>query len=159
MDSLAETIRVECHGIGVVVNRLVELQDGEPVVTIPIENIMLVTLDHGVASERTSLLLVVGGSMLAFSLWILFGAVRLLLEGGVPYEFELAFVLLAPIGVALLHLALRKRFFLLVQTRDETRKVAFDADATQREAQQFLDSLRPSLHCPVRSKLASHPDA
>jgi hypothetical protein len=152
-DDSSDKLLAECHGIGFSRSSLVEIQDGQPVVTIVLPHIVKVTLRRGIASERPALLALMGLVLVAISAWALVLVLQLLLQGEHPPKFVLLPVTLAPFGGMLIHLALRSRTYLLIETRDDTRKLPFDSSVTKPEIEGFLNQLRPNLQCPLSNDI------
>jgi hypothetical protein len=143
----------ECHGIRFSDETLDEMDEDRPVVQIPHAKIVRLTLRRGVASERTTLLIVVAAGLLAFTLLLAFRLVQWFLYGGVAYDVHFALLFLGPAGAWLLYFALRKRFYLLVEIGDQSRKLAFDRNATRPAVEHFVERVQPLAPYPVRSAL------
>jgi hypothetical protein len=144
---------LECHGIRFSEETLDEMDEDRAVVRIPHAEIVRLTLRHGVASERTILLLLVAAGLIGFTLLLAFRLVQWFLYGGVAYDVHFALLFLGPAGAWLLYFAFRKRFYLLVEIGRESRKLAFERSATRRAVEDFVERLQPLARYPVRNAL------
>ncbi|MEZ4222576.1 MAG: hypothetical protein R3B13_16670 [Polyangiaceae bacterium] len=75
------------------------------------------------------------------------------LHGGVIHSVQFLLLLLGPLGAWLIYAAFRKRFYVLVETQDESRKLAFAATASRTEVEAFAERLGRVVSCPIRNAL------
>jgi hypothetical protein len=62
-------------------------------------------------------------------------------EGGTIGDFQALAVALLPLGIGIIYAALRRRYFLVVQTEGDTRKLVFHKAATRDDVQRFASTL------------------
>lgn len=161
MPDLPEGIVVECHGVRAASDGLHELDENRAVVTVPRDMLRHVELRYGVSNERPLLVVAFGLVLLLIALGLAGLLVLWFLGGGVAYDVEFALLLLGPLGAWLMHAAVRRRFFLLVQTEHELRKLAFSKAATFEELRSFADKAEPvfeiSVHASTQEARPSFP--
>ena len=152
------TTGYECHGLAVTPTRLAELDDGHTAVQIERSVITGVALSYGMSAERPLAALLFGAA------WITLGAafgrhlVSWALFGGKAYAQEAFAIGLVPIGAWLIHVAVRRRYFLRVELRSGYRKLAFTGSATREEVLAFTETVGRSLGLPVKVELSSFED-
>jgi hypothetical protein len=149
----ADVLVSECHSLGITRTSLVEVQDRQHVAAVPLSDIRRLSVRYGIASERTTSLAITGTGMLAISAWALLLVTQGLLAGDHPPKFEMLLVTLGPFGAVLLYLALRRRFYLRVETEKDVRKLPFATQLTHADLARFLDDLRPRLRCTIQNQL------
>lgn len=134
---------------------------GRPVLRIPRDRIREIHLRWGIQAARPLVQLVLGGGFLAAAGYIL---VTMLWEwfrhGGVIHvEVVAGLVVLGVVGGWLLFTALRRGFYLAVQTNNAREKVRFDRRLPRQEIQPFLNEARRRFGYEISDlHLASVPD-
>jgi hypothetical protein len=133
---------VVCHGVRRTNGALEELDEDSVAVSIPLQDVRALHLRFGMAGERPvpAIMLGVvlaslgGGACIQVATWFI--------DGGKIFRFQGLAVGLVPLGIGLICSALRRRYFLLVDTgAGGTRKLAFRRTATRKEVQRFASLL------------------
>jgi hypothetical protein len=147
------TSNYECHGLAVTRTGLSELDDGHTTVQIERSAIRGVTVCHGVSAERPLAALLFGAACVALGAVFARHLIAWALFGGTAYGQEAFAVGLLPIGGWLIHVALRRRYFLKVDLGSGYRKLAFTSSATRDEVLAFADAAGRSLGVPAGADL------
>lgn len=153
------TASYECHGLAVTPTGLAELDEGHTAVQIERSAITGVALRYGMSAERPLAALLFGAACITLGaafgrhlvLWALFG--------GKAFAQEAYAVALIPIGAWLIHVAIRRRYFLRVDLRSGYRKLAFTGTATHEEVVAFTETVGRSLGLPVKLEISSARDS
>lgn len=131
---------------------IAELDRNRPVLRIPRDRIREIRLERGFQAARPLVQTVLGGSVLAACLW--WGVtmiVNWLRGGGVLYiEFVVGFVTMALLGAWLVVHALRRGFYLAVQTDSCLEKLQVDRSLSREDLETFLAEVRKRLSYPIQ---------
>jgi hypothetical protein len=147
------TTGYECHGLAVTPTGLSELDDGQPAVQIERSMIRDVALCYGVSAERPLAALLLGAACLALGGAFARHLIAWFRFGGTAYDVEALGLGLIPIGAWLIHVAIRRRYFLRVDLSSDRRKLAFNGRATRDEVVAFAETVGRSLGLPVKLEL------
>lgn len=121
---------------------IAEMDGALPTIFIPRDDITAVELCHGSGAQRPVVALVVGVILLVLSLLPLVMIANALRRSEpFPAKVIAAVAFVFP-ALWLLDLALRRRWFLRVQTRRGARKIVFSKTTDQVSAESFLSSAR-----------------
>jgi hypothetical protein len=125
-----------------------ELDRHKRVIFVPRDQIVRLDAVYGSGAERPIVFIVLGLVFAGTAIVLLSTFILAVMRGGVriPAAMITGFVLLIP-AWWLLDLALRKRWFVRVRTRDGSRKLVFHDVADPREIQQFLEKGRRRYGC------------
>ena len=147
----------ECHGLSVSGDALCELDDGRPSVRLERSSIRGLALCYGTSAERPIAALLLGGACLVLGAVFVRHLIAWLRFGGTAYDFEAFALGLVPLGLWLVHVALRRRYFVRVDLDRGYRKLAFTGAATRDEVLAFARAAEQSIGLPVRIELQSLP--
>jgi hypothetical protein len=145
----------ECHGLSVTGDALCELDDGRPSVRLERSSIRGLALCHGVSAERPLAALLLGGACIAVSAVFVQHLIAWVRFGGTAYDFEAFALGLIPLGLWLIHVALRRRYFVRVDLDRGYRKLAFTSAATREEVLAFVQAAERSIGLPIKVELES----
>lgn len=130
-----ESVRVGADGIAEMDGRL-------PIVFVPRSNIVAVEVRHGSGAQRPLITLAVGALLIALSfmpLLMIANASRR--AEPFPTKVIAAVAFVVP-GLWLLDLAVRRRWFLHVETRRGVKKILFSKAVNQVSVESFVSSAR-----------------
>lgn len=121
---------------------LEEVDAQHVLVSVPVEQIQRLRLEHGIAAERPHVQLALGGAMLAAGAWGALASGHALLQGQRGVSLVLAATFVAGLGLALLLTRRRRTFYLLAELASDRRKLSFGAAAEPRALSIFLAQLQ-----------------
>jgi hypothetical protein len=143
-------IVIELGGIRVTTTVIQELEvDGTPIVTVRRSEITALRLDRGYVSERPLASLTFGLFLLVLGFLVAGGVLRSLLFRDVNFGRRAAYLLTGcaislGMGLWLARHAVRQGPFVGLVLRSDNRKLAFRADTSADEIDQFADALSQS---------------
>lgn len=129
----------ECHGLALTNAALCELDAGRPVVEIPWVEVRGLALCRGVAAERPLVAFVLGAGLVVLGSLFARDLLLWLMVGGTAYDVEAFAVGLIPIGLWVVHVSMRRRYYVRVRTRSGERKLAFGALAEREDVLAFAE--------------------
>jgi hypothetical protein len=131
-----------CHGVRRTSGALEELDGDSIAVSIPLQTVGAVRLRFGSAGERPVPAVMLGVVLAVFGAVACIRVATWLFERGTMRASVGLAAGLLPLGIGLVHMALKRRYFLLVAIgRGDTRKLVFDNQATRDEVQRFASQL------------------
>jgi hypothetical protein len=158
MGPVASSEPLRFHGISLSEAEIVERQDGRRVAAVPRAAIRSLQLEHGIVAERPlrqaafALVMLVPGAFFGARLWWRW------LTSPLPLAIP-RFLLVAPVcfvvlGAWALRDAVRRGWFLRVETEDDARKLRISGEVDREALHAFADRLRTELRCEVREPRA-----
>ena len=142
-----------CSGVRFT-NRSVSQLDGDRVsVSIPRDSIRHLSLGYGFQSERPLLQVLFGSIILAVGVWPVIRIARWLFFGGDLSTLEVLLVGFLIFGVWGVYSAVKRGYYILVETDRDRRKLAFSSPVARDDIQSFLADVHSTLDYEVLDEL------
>jgi hypothetical protein len=129
---------LRCDNILVSPRGIAETSGRKVVVFVPTEDIERITLKYGRSDHRPLLTLTIG---VAFAIVGIIGLVEFIIATR-GYRYELGMVAFGLIGGSLIFDTLKQRFFLEVQSKNDTRRLVLSKHANKNGLQEFCVNVR-----------------
>jgi hypothetical protein len=134
---------LRCHQIQIRRGKLEELRDGDPVVAIPLGEIVDVRITRGLVAERPLIQVATGLALTAIGVLYGLPILSVGLQGRkTAVMLELLLILCLALGPLVVATAFRRGLVLRVQLRRETRKLHAGRRATVADLAPFIDRAR-----------------
>jgi len=142
-----------------------EFEGKQLMLSLPRDHISSISLQRGISAERPIVEVAIGILFILagfYIFWSFFWSIwkSILLEPGstpspntAAAKFSILGLLFVPVGVLMLKKALKRRFFLSVETKNKgCRKVIFDDDLAYYEIRSFLENAIKTYGYPIKLK-------
>ena len=143
--SAQPTELIKCSTVGISEDSVSEYDRNVKILSVPIKNIHLISLEQGSPVERPIVQIFIGIMLLAMGIGLgVWPLLDIFSKNDLPsnsyslWPFAFA-VPLALIGFWFLMRFFQKRYFLLIETEKELRKLVFDTNVSDHEVRLFVD--------------------
>lgn len=130
---------IEYRSVRIAEDKVCQMDEIQEIITIDKKDISRMELLHGLAAERPLVQLVFGSILTIVGLYplkIIYGWLTL---GGILYDIQILFLALVPLGIWMIKGAIRKQYFISVETQNDTRKFIFKGEIEEVEMKEFLE--------------------
>jgi hypothetical protein len=128
------------------------IKEGQ-VLQIRRKDIQSTHLSFGASEERPLAMIVFGILFIGIGLLPVKHIISWFLEGGTLVDLELAMLASIIPGVGLIAYGVRRRFFLLVNTGTDKRKLVFDSTTQKSDVEQFIQQARSQFQFEIHSNI------
>jgi hypothetical protein len=128
---------VEYQGIRISGDLLNEIESGRVMLSLPMRDVRRVELVHGGVAERPLVEIIVGAALVAVGCWPLLHLAYWAMRGGVFIKDEAWIVAAGGVGAYMIWHALRKGWYLRVETATAVRKLVFHGRIVEADARSF----------------------
>lgn len=159
---MKEMDTLECSSVCVTATEITEKDNEKVLISIPKEQIERITLKHGLKANRPFIEMCIGIGLIALGYFtgilpIKSFLIKIINEPEVNIRPTLYTIFMAliwtPLGVYLTIDALKRRYYLLIETVSGKKKAVFKDDLTKSEVITFINNIRDKYRYNIKSDL------